>query len=90
MDRDRKLDGNAVAGVLDEVFMTEMTMAMGTCAGCRSVAPLAEVDVYMDAPGAVLRCRACGQVLMTVVRARDRVWLGLQGLRVLELSMGAG
>ena len=28
------LDGNAVAGLLQEVFAAEMTTATGTCAGC--------------------------------------------------------
>lgn len=81
------VDGNAVAGLLGEIFAAEMTLAEGTCAGCGKVGPLGEVHVYMQAPGTVLRCPACGQVLMTVVRGRDRVWLDLAGTRRLEFSL---
>ena len=28
------LDGNAIAGLLREVFAVEMTTAIGTCGGC--------------------------------------------------------
>ena len=31
---DRMLDGNAVAGLLEEVFAVEMTSAIATCDGC--------------------------------------------------------
>lgn len=89
MEGDQKLDGNAVAGVLGEIFAAEMTLTEGTCASCGKVAQLAEVEVYMSAPGAVLRCAACGQVLMKVVRGRDRVWLELAGTRRLQFAVAA-
>jgi len=82
---DLKLDGNAIAGVLGEIFAVEMTVAEGTCAGCGNVAPMGAVDVYVNAPGIVVRCSACTQVLMTIVRGRDRTWLDLSGVRRLEL-----
>ena len=56
MDR---LDGNAIAGTMFEVFGQEMTTAVGTCAGCGRVGPLAEVAVYLLAPGVVARCPNC-------------------------------
>jgi Family of unknown function (DUF6510) len=39
------LDGNAVAGLLREIFAVEMTTAIGTCNGCGAV----------DAVGAVVK-----------------------------------
>jgi hypothetical protein len=82
---DLKLDGNAIAGLLREIFTMEMTTARGTCGGCGTVNPVGRVDVYMNAPGAVVRCPACQQVLMRIVRSRDRIWVDLSGTRCLEL-----
>src|SRR6266498_3240834 len=49
------LDGNAVAGLLAEVFAAEMTTARGTCNHCGAVEPVGAVRVYRAA-GFVLRC----------------------------------
>ena len=69
------LDGNAMAGALGEVFAVDVTTAMGRCDGCGSVAVLAEAHVFMDAPGAVVRCAGCDSVLLRVVSAPGRTWL---------------
>jgi Zn finger protein HypA/HybF involved in hydrogenase expression len=82
---DLKLDGNAIAGLLREIFTMEMTTAQGTCGRCGTVNPVGRVDVYLNAPGAVVRCPACQQVLMRIVRGRDRIWVDLSGTRCLEL-----
>ena len=42
---DLKLDGNAIAGLLREIFTMEMTTAQGTCGGCGTVNPVGRVDV---------------------------------------------
>lgn len=83
---DMKLDGNAVGGLLAEIFNLEMTAAEGTCAGCGAVNAVGRVDVYVNAPGAVLRCPDCGVVLMRIVRGRGRYWIDLSGIRFLELA----
>ena len=36
------VDGNAIGGLLIDVFGTEMTAALSTCAGCGSSGPVAE------------------------------------------------
>jgi len=64
------LDGNAIAGQLLDHFGLEMTTATGTCAHCRNRAQIAELTVYARAPGAVVRCRACGQIVMVIVEIR--------------------
>src|SRR5262245_10442877 len=43
------LDGNAVAGLLQEVFAVEMTTALETCDGCGATAPVGAVHVYRGA-----------------------------------------
>jgi recombinational DNA repair protein (RecF pathway) len=78
------LDGNAVAGLLQEVFGTEMTTALETCAGCGATEPIGAVHVYRGA-GVVLRCPHCTKVLARIVQGRTRAWITLEGARVLEI-----
>jgi len=77
---DLAVDGNAIGGLLTEVFGTEMTTATGTCGSCGSVSQVAELAVYRPGLGTVVRCRACGAVLMTFVRIREITCVDLMGL----------
>ena len=77
------LDGNAIGGLLQEVFGTEMTNATGMCATCGVAGPVAECVVYLRAPGTVVRCRNCGYVLMVLVKVRGMNCVDLQGLATL-------
>lgn len=81
-----KVDGNAIGGLLREIFTMEMTAAETTCAGCGAVNAVGRVDVYMQAPGVVVRCPACEQILMLIVRGRGRYWVDLRGVRRLEFA----
>lgn len=82
-----RLDGNAAAGVLQEIFVQDLTAARGACALCGRVADIGAQHLYMYplAPGAVLRCNSCESVLMVVVRDGGRRRVGLQGLTWLEM-----
>jgi hypothetical protein len=77
---DAVLDGNAIGGMLIEVFGTEMTTAIATCGNCGAVSQVAELAVYMPGLGAVVRCRSCDIVLMTFVRIRGVTCVDLEGL----------
>ena len=79
------LDGNAAAGILQQVFAAEVTTASGTCAGCGWVELLGAVVVYSGGPGMVLRCRQCDSVLVKVATDGERIWLDMRGVRSLEL-----
>ena len=79
-DDDRTLDGNAIGGLLIEVFGTEMTTAMATCGSCGAASAVAELAVYMPGLGTVVRCRSCDAMLMTFVRIRGVVCVDLEGL----------
>lgn len=85
-DADLRLDGNGVAGLLSEVFAGEMTAALQTCAGCGVIGAIGESHVYAQAPGVVLRCPACGGVIMCIVRTRDRLIVDMTGVRRVELT----
>ena len=78
------LDGNAIGGLLLEVFGAELTTATGTCAECGARAQVAELVVYLEAPGTVVRCRSCDNTLMVVVDVRGTKCVDLQGLSVLQ------
>ena len=77
---DYALDGNAIGGLLTEVFGTEMTTAAGTCASCGAVRQVAELVVYRSALGTVVRCRSCDALLMTFVQIHGVTCVDLQGL----------
>ena len=79
------LDGNAIGGMLYDVFGGEMTMALVECGHCEGRGPLAECEVYLGGPGVVLRCRACHDILMVFVEVRETTRIDLGGLRALEL-----
>jgi hypothetical protein len=83
------LDGNALGGLLGQVFAVDVTTAVGRCAGCGRTGVMAETRVYVDAPGTVVRCVGCDAVLLRVVQSDDRTWLDLRGLAVLQLPLGS-
>ncbi len=79
------LDGNAIGGLLQEVFGVELTAVPGVCGNCGARRPVAELAVYLRAPGTVVRCPSCDSVLMTFVEVRE-VWsVDMRGLAALEL-----
>jgi phage FluMu protein Com len=87
MDTDeRRLDGNAVAGLLGEIFPFEMTMAQIRCARCAAIERVGAEMVYMDAPGMVMRCVHCEGVLLTMVHAAGRYWLEMRGAAWLHIA----
>jgi hypothetical protein len=86
-DAELRLDGNAAAGLLSEVFAAEMTTATGTCASCGARNVLGAAHLYSHAPGAVLRCASCTAVLMCVVRLPDGgLVVDLSGLRRVRMN----
>lgn len=87
-ERDLRLDGNAAAGLFQQLFVDDVTRARGACASCGAIAEIGAQHVYMyhQAPGAVVRCRGCEDVLMVLVHAGGRFRLGLRGLAWLEIS----
>ena len=80
------LDGNAVAGLLQEVFAVEMTTAIGTCANCGATEPVGAVHVFRGA-GVVMRCPHCDNALVTIVKDDTRVSIGFLGIRTLQVTV---
>jgi ribosomal protein S27E len=86
-EQDLKLDGNAAAGLLQEVFALEFTTARGRCDNCGNIAEVGAAMVFSNAPGTVLRCPVCEAVLMRIAASGDRYWLELRGLTWLEIHV---
>jgi hypothetical protein len=78
------LDGNAIAGMLEAAFGTEMTTSSGACTGCGRRSLVAELAVYLQGPGTVVRCRRCGGVVMVLVEVREVTCVDLNGLEARE------
>ena len=82
---ERVLDGNAVGGLLLELFGVELTAAPCVCGACGAREEIARLDVYVDCPGVVIRCRHCAQVMITIVRGPERTRVDLRGTSMMEL-----
>ncbi|HEV8563623.1 MAG TPA: DUF6510 family protein [Actinomycetota bacterium] len=81
-----RVDGNALAGTLGEIFVPEMTTARVACGGCRKTEPIGAEYAYMRAPGFVLRCCHCEEVLFVLAQAGSSHFLGIGRARSLEVS----
>jgi hypothetical protein len=82
MDR---LDGNAIGGVMLELFGAELTASPCVCGGCGAREELARLDVYLGA-GIVVRCRHCENVMIRIVQSSQQTWLDLSGTASLVLG----
>ena len=80
-----QLDGNAAGGLLQEIFGTEMTVAVATCGSCGAAAQIGEDAVYAGGPGTVIRCRSCEGVLVVITQVRGRHCVDLMGIRALDI-----
>jgi hypothetical protein len=85
-----RLDGNAAAGLLRQIFVEDVTSARAACRSCGRVGPIGASHVYMAslAPGAVIRCSGCDSALVVLVEHGGRVRLGMSGVEWLEIGEG--
>jgi hypothetical protein len=84
---DLVLDGNAAAGLLHEIFVTDTTAAQIQCVACGSVSAVGSLRLYAAPMGAVLRCTHCDSILMRAVRTSHGRWLEMSGARYLRFSL---
>ena len=80
-----RLDGNAAAGLLGELFPFEMTTAVSTCAGCGRAQAVGALVLYRGGMGAVLRCPGCDTALIRVASIRGEYLLDLTGATCLRI-----
>ena len=82
---DPVLDANAAAGLLQEIFVGDTTIAQIQCVTCESTAAVGSLRLYAAPMGAVLRCTHCDGVLMRVVHTPHGRWLDMTGARWLRI-----
>jgi len=68
MNWELMLDGNAVGGLLIEIFGQDLTALWSTCPDCGRQGELATLRAFTHAPGVVLRCPACDAVLLRIAK----------------------
>jgi hypothetical protein len=73
------VDGNAIGGLLRDVFGREATDASGRCRVCGTESYVGALLVYRAA-GIVVRCPTCHSTVWKLVEGRDEVWVDLGGL----------
>lgn len=81
-----KLDGNAAAGLLGEVFRFEMTTAALVCRTCGHEEMLGGLAVYQPGTmGTVIRCLSCDSALLRITRHSGHYWLDMPAARHLRI-----
>jgi hypothetical protein len=81
------VDGNAVAGTLQEIFGRDMTLAVARCAGCANEAAMGALMAFTHAPGIVLRCPACQAAIARIVETPSAIYLEARGATFLRLAV---
>jgi hypothetical protein len=85
-----RLDGNAAAGLLSEIFAGDVTAARATCVGCGTTDNVGALLLYAHEMGAVLRCPGCGSVVLRVVRTPRQLWLDATGSKAIVIDVSPG
>ncbi len=85
-NRELTLDGNAVAGLLQEIFADDMTAAPTECAHCGNQGAVGTLLAFTQAPGAVLRCPVCEGIMLRIVQTPDAIYLDARGTVYLRLA----
>ena len=71
-------DGNGVAGMLQQIFVSEMTTARRLCDGCGQEYAIGAHMAYKGA-GTVLRCPGCGAFAAAITETPSSYVVGLTG-----------
>lgn len=82
-----RTDGNAVAGLLAELFAFEMTTTQAQCGGCGTTHLVATLLVYGGPMGTIMRCPGCDTAMIRIARIRDEYRLDLRGTHILHIPV---
>ena len=81
------LDGNAAAGLLQEVFVPDITTGHIQCDACGLVGAVGSLRLYAAPMGVVLRCTRCAAILLRAVRTPHGRWVEMSGARGLRFAL---
>jgi hypothetical protein len=87
-DRSLMLDGNALAGLLQQIFAVEMTIAPVECASCGREGEMGSLWAFHTGPGFVLRCPTCQQIILRVVVTPQKIYLDARGAAFVCIPLG--
>ena len=90
INRELMLDANAIGGLLQEIFGTEMTASPTECANCGNESAVGALLAFTHGPGIVLRCSACEHVVIRVVETPEAIYLDARGAGYLRLHRSKG
>src|SRR5262249_40686555 len=82
---DLVLNGNSAAGLLQEIFAVDITIARIQCEGCGVTGAVGALRLYAAPMAAVLRCTRCDNVLMRAVHTPHGRWFEMTGARHLRV-----
>jgi uncharacterized protein DUF6510 len=83
------VDGNAIAGLLESMFGAEVTASEERCTHCGTVSLIGTLRVYMRGPGIIVRCPACTDIVLRIVRTPAGVRIDTSGAAGLTLRSPA-
>ena len=86
INRELMLDANATAGLLYEIFGTEMTASPTECANCGNQGEVGTLLAFTQGPGIVLRCSACEQVVLRITQLPNEILLDARGAVYIRLA----
>ena len=81
------VDGNAVAGQLQQIFCRDMTMAVARCSACEVDAAIGALMAFTRGPGSVLRCPACQAAIARIVETPAAIYLDVRGALYVRLDV---
>jgi hypothetical protein len=87
---ERELDGNALAGMFEVLFGSDMTAIPGRCTHCGTVNMVGAMRAYTRGPGAVLRCPSCDGVVLRVVETDEVTYVDARGAAYLRFERRTG
>ncbi len=86
MNRELMLDANAVAGIFQEIFGAEMTAAPTECANCGNEGQIGTLLAFVQAPGIVLRCPACENIVVRITQTPEAFYVDARGAVYLRVA----
>jgi hypothetical protein len=86
-DASLALDGNAAAGLMQELFAFDTTTARVTCDGCGTIGEVATARLYGGTMGAIFRCIHCNSVVIRLTKTPAGYFLDMRGARQVFIAL---
>jgi hypothetical protein len=83
--QETRLDGNAAAGTLRDLFARDVTGATATCAGCGSQRPVGALLMYGSPMGVILRCPDCDIAMLRIASTPGWTRVDASGISLLAI-----